>query len=247
MSRSIFTIPQALTYHSSGSASTTAPATNLLNNEPGIVFRSTALSGVFVQFSTSGQYDVIALVGTNLTGADTVRIRASNSEAGLLSSPAVDVVVSIAAGRIKKAGAILFHQFANPVSYQFIRIDFASLNASGYVEASRLVIGLSTGADGIDTGAQITYDNTSKSYLNALRTQPTWKMVVSGITEDAYWGVWDRVMMDLAEFRAFLFIPDSMGDHIQPQSMFCRFVSAPKTTITSSDYYEIEMNCGTLI
>lgn len=153
----------------------------------------------------------------------------------------------MAAGRIKKAGALLFHQFAAPVSYQFVRIDFTSANASGYVEASRLVIGQSTEADGVDTGAQITYDNASKSYLNALRAQPTWKMVVSGITNDGYWSVWHQVLMDLAEFRAFLFIPDSMGDHIQPQSIFCRFVSAPKTTINSSDYYEIEMNCGTLI
>lgn len=245
MSRTIFTIPQPLTYRASSSA--TAPASNLLNNEPGIVFRSNGLSSVFVQFRTSGPFDIIALVGTNLKSPDTIRIRAANTEAALTTTPAVDVTVSVAAGRIKKTGSLLFHQFATPVSYQYVRIDFTSINASGYVEASRLVIGQSTEADGIDTGAQITYDNASKSYLNALRTQPTWKMVVSGITEDAYWSVWDQVMTDLAEFRAFLFIPDCMGDHIQPQSMFCRFVSAPKTTISNSDYYDIEMNVGTLL
>lgn len=245
MSRTIFTIPQTLTFRTSSSS--TAPATNMLNNEPGIVFRSSNLSNVFVQFATSGPFDVVALVGTNLRGADTFRIRAANTEAALTSAPPLDLSVGLASGNGKKAGSLLFYQLPSVVSYQYVRIDFTSTNSAGFVEVSRLVIGQCTDAAGIDTGAEISYDNSSNSYLNPLRTLPTWNMVISAITHDAYWTVWDRILMDLAEYKAFLFIPDTASSYIQPQSMFCRVVSAPKTTISSSDYYEIEMNVGTLI
>ncbi len=246
MSRTIFAIPQLLSLRSASAE--LAPASNLLNNEPGLVFRSDGLSGVYTQFQTSAPFDVIALVGSNLSGTDTIRVRADNSEGNLTTTPALDVTISKAAGDIKAAGCLFYHKLVAPVSYTYIRIDYSSpTNPHGYVEAARLIVSKAVEAIGIDTGVEISFDNQSKSYLSVVRTTPTWKMVVSGLTEDQYWGEWDDALMDLAALQSFLFIPDTSNAHLQKQSRFCRFVGVAKTTALNSDYYNVEMTAGTII
>ena len=245
---SIFTKPKTFTVVEENNSA--YPASYLGIDELGIVFRSSDLTDCHITVQTDGEpIDIVALAGTNLPSGDAIRLRMGSSKEEVDGDEAaVDAVVLVGGGTPKKTGSLLYHTLDELQAYSFIRIDFESGSVSdSFFQASRLVVGQMVVADGVDVGAEITFGNATKNNLDPKRTKPIAKITVSGFTEQQFEETWYPFLMDVADMRGFLYIPDADSNYVQSQSMFGSMQTTAKSVRDNSDYNTIDMSIETII
>lgn len=231
------------------SASTTASATsvsNLLHDEKALVWRSVGVTA-YILAVQAGAWNTVSLVGTNLRATDAVRIRAANSAEAVTTAPIIDQTFPAYSGTAKATGAMVLFRLAALVTYTHIRIDITSTgNPAGYIQASNLIIGQSVERDGIDQGAEVSYDNQGASYLRTYATKPTWKIVLSGITQTEWYDRWEDFITKATDRRGILYVPIYNGPHMQKQSAYVSVVGSPKLTWITSDNLNVELTVTTI-
>lgn len=230
-----------------------APATNLLYDEPGRVWRSNGLTTVYLKAQLDGSaWDTVALVGSNLRSSDTIRIRAGASASAVdgTSGLTVDQTFSAWSGTAPTAGALSFKLLSSAVTSPFVRIDITSTgNPAGYVQASRLVIGKRVVTDGVSIGAEQTFEDMSSieeglgyTTVDRYGVRIGWKVTLEGIKDAAYYGTWFPFLRDVGRSKAFVFIPDDSVSYIQSQAIFGRVTSSAKGTSPVADYNNVELS-----
>lgn len=125
------------------------PATNLQNVQPRKKWRSGGTSAyLLVTYSVGVACTAFALVGHNLSGSATVRIRGANSLAALTAAPVYDSGVVSAWPVTGKPSDTswpqhtLLKKFSNSTALTYWRIDLAdSAPVTTYLEAGRLALG----------------------------------------------------------------------------------------------------------
>lgn len=134
---------------SASSEASGAAAANLLTVQPRKKWRSTGTAAEYLvlYFASGLAVDALALVGVNLSGSATVRVRAANTLSDVTASPAYDsTVVSAwpATGKPSVANwphHVVFKKWTNSTAYNYWRVDLAdSAPATTYLEAGRLVL-----------------------------------------------------------------------------------------------------------
>lgn len=245
----IFVIPNAFTPNAQSGGSLAA-VSYLGIDEAGLVWRTTGLTGNSITVQLDGtSIDTIALMGTNLIAGNTVRIRLGATKAEVDGNSAtIDTTAQIALGTPEKGKTLVHHTLPTSAAYGFLRLDFSATgNPDGFVEVSRLIVGKSLICDGINIGAEITYDNQTRSNLDPFKTKPVWKAVVSGFTYEQYWTYWDSFLRKIADQRGFMFVPDSASPYKQQQVVFGQVQSSSKNVIDGSDYNSIELAIQAII
>lgn len=241
----LFVLPKTalLTPSTTGTATS---ASNMLHDEKALVWRSTGVTA-YLNLEQSGAWDTIALVGTNLRATDTIRVRAAATLAAVTSAPLVDRSIAAFSGVAKASGGMVLLRLTAPVSHAFIRIDITSTgNPAGYIQVSNLILGSAVEWDGIDQGAERTFDNQGSSYLRKYPTKPTWKMTLSGMTQTAWYDVWEDFSLKATERGGFLFVPVYNDVYMQKGSAFVSMVGSPKQTFDTSDIMRVELTVTTI-
>lgn len=139
-----FLLPMTPTVNSSTSAVATNPVANLLLDEPGLTYRANSASAGFIilDMGAAVSIDTVALLGTNLRTADTVRVRAGTSAGNTTSSPTYDGTALAAWTGTKTATRAKTVQTFTSHSARYWRIDLAATShPDGYLEIGRVVIG----------------------------------------------------------------------------------------------------------
>jgi hypothetical protein len=222
----------------SGNASGTAPVSNANIDEPAMVWRSANLTTVYAKVQLDGTaWDTIALVGSNLRAGDTIRVRAGATAAAVDGTTGLTVDQTFAAwsGVAPTKGALSFKLLGASVTSPFVRIDITSTgNPAGYVEVSRIVLGLRVAHDGVGVGAEQTFEDMSvieegPGYTTVDRygVRIAWKITLDGITDAMYYTNWFPFLRDVGKSKAFVFIPDDSVSYIQNQAIFGRLSGSP--------------------
>lgn len=153
MANCLFLSPYMIDLATLAAASTASglSVTNLQDSDPTRKWRSTSITSQYItiDFGATGATacNAAAFINTNLTNSATIRVRASNSSAGAVtSSPSLDVSgIDVYPGS-KSAlrdwtNHIAFGTWTNANSYRYWRIDFSDAgNSDGYLEAGRLMM-----------------------------------------------------------------------------------------------------------
>lgn len=230
-----------------------APAANLRVDEPGMVWRSADLTSVYLKMQLDGSaWDTIALVGCNLRSTDTIRIRAGASSTVVdgTTSLTVDQTFNAWSGTSPTAGALSFKLLAAAVTSPFVRIDItSSANPSGYVQASRLVIGKRVITDGVSIGAEQTFEDMSNieeglgfTTVDEYGVRIGWKVTLEGISDAEYNNIWFPFLRKVGRNKGFVFIPDDNSPYTQTQSVFGRITSNAKGSSPVADYNAVELS-----
>ncbi|OHC91540.1 MAG: hypothetical protein A2095_08940 [Sphingomonadales bacterium GWF1_63_6] len=242
----VFVLPKSVSIVPSSTATATS-ASNMLHDEKALVWRSTGLTGTYLVVTQTGAWDTIALVGTNLRATDTIRIRAAATTTAVTSAPALDQTIPAFSGVPKATGGMVVFRLNAPVTHAIIRIDITSTgNPAGYVQVSNLILGTTVEWDGIDTGAEVSYENQGSSYLRKFLTKPTWKIKLSGMDTASYYGEWEDFCLAASDRRGFLFIPIYSDTFQQKRSAFVSMVGEPKMTFITGDIYTLELTVTTI-
>ncbi len=242
----VFVLPKSVSIAPSSTANATS-ASNMLHDEKALVWRSTGLTGVNLVLSQTGAWDTIALVGTNLRATDTIRIRTANDTTTVTTAPAIDQTIPAYSGVAKATGGMVVFRLSSPVTHTVIHIELTSTgNPAGYVQVSNLILGTAVEWDGIDVGAEVSYDNQGQSYLRKFLTKPTWKINLSGMDTTSYYEVWEDFCLAASDRRGFLFIPIYGDTFQQKRSAFVSMVGAPKMTFITGDIYTLELTVTTI-
>lgn len=145
MALSVFVEPVTPTLVTAAAEVAGRPTSNLLNNEPGMKWRSTTLStGFVVSVPAGSSIDCIALLWSNLRATDTIRVRAANSAANTTASPLYDSGNVAAFSGTKASGFSTKSIILLPtaLTHTHWRVDIvASGHPDGYVEAGKVVLG----------------------------------------------------------------------------------------------------------
>ncbi|WP_188064146.1 hypothetical protein [Sphingobium sp. KCTC 72723] len=242
----VFVLPKSVSITPSSTAAATS-ASNMLHDEKALVWRSTGLTGTYLMLAQTGAWDTIALVGTNLRATDTIRIRTANDTTTVTTAPAIDQTIPAYSGVAKATGGMVVFRLANPVTHTIIHIEITSPgNPAGYVQISNLVLGTAVEWDGIDVGAEVSYENQGSSYLRKFSTKPTWKINLSGMDTTSYYDVWEDFCLAASDRRGFLFIPIYNDPHMQKRSAFVSMVGTSKMTFITGDIYTLELTVTTI-
>jgi|EndMetStandDraft_5_1072996.scaffolds.fasta_scaffold145985_2 hypothetical protein len=241
----ILVLPKPAVLNVSSTSGATS-ASNMLHDEKALVWRSTGTTA-YIDITQSGAWDTLALVGTTLRATDAIRVRAANTVEGVKTAPLLDQSFSAFNGAAKKTGAMTLFRLADTVSYPHIRIDINSTgNPLGYIQVSNLIIGVAAERDGIDQGAEVTFDNQGANYLRKFKTTPTWKITLSGITHAEWYQVWEDFFIEATERGGLLFVPIYNDEFMQKRSAYVSVVGSPKLTYLTSDILNVELTVTTI-
>lgn len=134
---------------SADSEITTLPASNLQNMQPKRKWRTTGLTPyLLLDLGTSPPAaNAMALIGHNLTGAATIRVR-GKATSDVTTSPTVDTTAVSAWPASGKPSDLYWPHYlswvawSNDVALRYWRIDIADAgNTDGYLQAGRLIFG----------------------------------------------------------------------------------------------------------
>ena len=230
----------------------TAPFANTRSDEPGFVWRTANLTTTYGKVQLSGaEWDTFALVGSNLRATDTIRIRAGATSASVdgTAGLTVDQTFNAWSGVAPTGGALSFKLLTASVTSPFVRIDITSAgNPANYVQAGRLVLGKRVETDGVNVGAEQTFEDSSVvesgpgyTSVDRYNTRIGWKVTLEGITDAKYYTNWFPFLRSVGITQAFVFIPDTDSPYIQNQAVFCRVTgSAAKGSSPVADYNIVE-------
>lgn len=139
------------TVTASTEASASLVAANLQDMQPAKKWRSSSTTGeyVLVTFDTAVAANCLAVVGHNLSGSGTIRLRGAVLQANLTTSPDYDsTALSAWPGTGKPTDALWpvytsLRKNSNTTACRYWRIDFAdSAPVTTYLEASRIALGI---------------------------------------------------------------------------------------------------------
>lgn len=226
-----------------------APASNLNVDYPNMVWRSTGTTGAYVAIAldASLSWDFVGLVGVNLFGADTIRIRAAGSAANVTASPAYDETFKVT-GTENEDFNLAYHLPATAMTHRYIRLDFTlSDNPNAFVQVQRLVIGKRLEGEGIDVGADFNFEDTSRitEYRGIQISDPfdakqSWKFSISNVKATDYNSKW-KPFLKASSGKAVLFIPDTFtGAHSQ-EAVFGRIQGQTNGSLESGDTYKVNL------
>lgn len=229
-----------------------APVKNMGVDEPGFVWRSNDLSSVTFKVLLDGTaWDTFALVDNNLRSGDTIRIRAGASSTVVdgTTSLTVDQTFTAWSGTAPTGGALSFRVLGSTVTSAYVRIDITSGgNPAGYVQAARLAFGKRVVTDGVNIGANQTFEDTSVieegpgfTTVDEYGVRIGWEVGLEGITDANYNANWFPFLRAVGRKKAFVFIPDDASAYVQTQAMLARIVSSAKGTSPVADYNVVEL------
>lgn len=249
----VFCKPQAITYETS-STITVAEPKNMTNDEPGMVYRSPNLSGVYLVFKLTGKpIDTIALVGNNLQSTATVRVRMGATVAELNGVAAFDHTYKAWDGIAPLDDVISMFLLDSPVSHQYIRLDFTdATNPDGYIQCCRLVVGMRVTNVGIDIDHEEEIDDTSNIVdefgsltIENYRVRSKHKIVVSGIKDADYYTNWQPFIVSTGMSKFFLFVEKDDDQFTQRKTLYVRSSANPKRTDRGSNNNTVEFQVTT--
>lgn len=203
------TRPLPFTVLASDEHTATAPARNTLDDRPGKVWRTTTNAGYIVIDLGTAAYDTVVIVGTNLTAADTVRIRTGTDTTAV---GAFDRTVPAMTGT-KPTGFTTktFVQLGQTRSERYMRIDFVS---AAPVEVQRIVVGPSVTTIGIDHEAdEAVLDSSEINTVLGVDTIQTglkklrWKFSMSRISESDWRNSWKSFLYAVGKTQPVVFVP----------------------------------------
>ncbi len=232
----------------------TAPLSNTRSDEPGFVWRSANLTTVYAKVQLTSavtDWDTFALVGSNLRATDTIRVRAGATSAAVdgTSGLTVDQTFNAWTGVAPTGGALSFKLLGAIVTSPFVRIDITSTsNPATYVQAQRIVIGKRVETDGVNVGAEQTFEDSSPietgpgyTSVDVYNVRIGWKVTLEGITDAKYYTNWFPFLRTVGLTQAFVFIPDTDSPYVQNQAVFARVTgSAAKGSSPVADYNIVE-------
>ncbi|MBD8699272.1 hypothetical protein IFT54_05510 [Sphingomonas sp. CFBP 13714] len=233
----------------------TAPLSNTRNDEPGFVWRSANLTTVYAKVQLTGavtEWDTFALVGSNLRATDTIRVRAGATAAAVdgTSGLTVDQTFNAWTGVAPTGGALSFKLLGAVVASPFVRMDITSTgNPATYVQAQRIVIGKRVETDGVNVGAEITFDDSSivetgpgYTSVDIYNVRIGWKVTLDFITDAKFFTNWFPFLRRVGTFQPFVFIPDTDSLYVQSQAVFARVTSSAKGSLPGTDANTVEIN-----
>lgn len=223
-----------------GDTTANAPLTNLMMDHLGMVWRSSAGSPVITLNLASTPIDSVVLWSTNMTAADSVRVRIGPNASG--TSPIYDQTFQ------GSANVLAF--LANPVTTGYLRLDFTRLSGAPFTEVARLVVGDRIEADGISKDAEVSYDDQSVRYsgpnwmtVDEYSVLQTWKIKIEGLTEDVFFGAgWHDFLINVGEKRPFVFLPYYPATYATKLVSFGAMTSPARVTWQSVVDRQIEMS-----
>jgi hypothetical protein len=245
----VFLEPKAFTYLNGGTA-TMAGAGNLRFDEPGLVWRSSGTSGVFLVVQYDGSpIDTIALVDNNLRPTDTIRVRMGATTASVNGVAPLDFTFNAWEGIAPLGAATSIHFLASPVTYPFIRLDISSPgNPDGHIQASRLVLSKKFTNDGVDYGDDETFEDGSsvEDGLGFTTVDPYGgrvgrRLTVSHIKQDDYYTNWRGFLYRVGRKIAWLFLPTTDPTYLQQQMSFVRINTTAKVVNQTTDQFRVEL------
>lgn len=225
----------------------TAPASNAFDDRPGKVWRASTGTSAFVILDLgagSGPYDTLGIVGCNLRGANTIRVRTGTTTTGTGSSD-TGQQQGVANGSAVDGMTIrAVIQFAARTE-RYVRIDFVTTTS---LEAQRIVIGPSITATGMTwdsdstlmdgSGVETNFGaDTLTSGLKKLR----WKFGVE--LSGADWRTkWLPLLAQVGKTYPVLFIPNvEQPDRWQAEIVFGRIRNDVSAKIPGADLRTLEM------
>jgi hypothetical protein len=196
--------------------SATAPASNVAQDESGLVWRSSNLTTPYIILDMGAgvtSYDTIAVIGTNLRATDTVQIRTGTTATGIGAYAGTAQAAFTGNKPIGWTTKSVYRFTARTERY--VRIDLVSTgNPSGYTEVQRIVIGKAIITLGVDTDPEqtlIDYSNITSDGGSDVIDVGSMKMmwrVNMGWVDDAQWrSDWLSFFTAVGKRNPFLFVP----------------------------------------
>ncbi len=222
---------------SSSAAISPTSAAFVLNNEPGLVWRTASLSAFIVlDFGTPKAAQAFALLWTNLRPTDTVRWRGADTEAALTTTPILDSGAQPAFSGALLNAVPAKHVFTanSEVAARFWRIDIsAPSHPDAFIQVGRVLIGPGlTLADDMDLQAGQSWVDSSiidegPGYedVEEYMPLPLWRCSFSWIPNATY-RQWISLVRDIGQARPVLFVPVPIEpNRLQDTAVFGRLQS----------------------
>jgi hypothetical protein len=240
--------PYNLTFTASQSAATN-PASHLNVDYPNMVWKSTSSTGAYVTFQLDSAlpWNFVGLVGANLFGADTIRVRAASSAAQVTSAPQYDQTFKVTG--TEDANFNLAYLATNADrTLRFFRLDFTLTgNPNAFVQAQRLVVGKRLEADGIDIGSDLNFEDPSRvseyrgiQIVDSFDVKQSWKFAISNVPSIDYNQQW-RSFIKQNSGKGLLFIPDTLSGFHNQESVFGRIQAQTNGSVISNDKYKVNL------
>jgi hypothetical protein len=245
--RTYMLLPSAVTLTSS-SAQAVAPVTNLLTDEPAMVWRSTSTTAT-ITFTTIAAIDTIALIGCNLRSTDTVRVRAGTTSAVTGYDSTALPAWSGAKADWLTAKSIL--RLSAPLTYTYWQIDIAApSHPAGYVEVQRLAVGTALTHIGVEANCELQFLDQSTITQGAAWQSyekypvvPAWKVSFPMITDTTFMTTWFNFLGLAGQTRGILFVPDAQTPgYLQNMAVFGTFSSSNTGKHPLHDIWSLEMS-----
>jgi|GEM_PF-4727462 len=226
--------PRAVAIPAASAAIAPTLAAFVLNNEPGLVWRTASLTAFIVlDMAVAIPAQAFALLWTNLRPTDTVRWRGAETEAALTSAPIWDsgVQPAFAGSLLNDVPAKHVFTAATEVAARFWRVDIsAPLHPDGYVQVGRLLLGRGLMlADDMDSAAgQTFYDDSlideGPGYVDVevYAPLPGWRCSFSWVPNAAY-RQWLALVREIGQAVPVLFVPvPAEPERLQDTAVFGR-------------------------
>jgi hypothetical protein len=221
-----------------GSYLPSAPLDNLLNDRGGMVWRSASSTDFIVVTLSGARLDLIALWATNMTTANSVRVRFSPNADGTAAT----------FDRTYTGDRNLIAMLPAAITATYLRLDFTR-GSLPFIEVTRLVLSKALVTEGISTQAEKTYeDQTPYSRGSNYETfdrisRPVvqnWKCTFEGIEEADYYENWDP-FLSLGRVAPFVFIPIFPTDYLSKVAILGRLSGDSKVTWLTGVDHRIEL------
>ncbi|RZF61214.1 hypothetical protein EWE75_18660 [Sphingomonas populi] len=231
----IFVPPLPFTVAASSPAPLVGSVANLNIDIPGMVWRGSNASSIIVDLGASAvAYDTVAVIGTNLAANDTVRIRTGTGNDGTSGGYAGTALPAWSGSKSPASSADCIYRLGSTRTERYLRIDFTSSNASGYVQAVRLVIGKAITTMGVDFDAEQGFVDravisTGAGYtsIDEYDVLISWKFSTGWISEASWRNDWFPMLQSVGQRRGILFIPDDgTPANWQSDAIFGRFTQS---------------------
>lgn len=241
MANSYFCTPLTVALGTVPSANAANPGSNMLNDEPDLVWRSaTGTTSTHITIDASSQaVDVVALLFTNLRSTDTIRVRGYTSQANATAGGATGLVAGSDSGTVVAYTGAAGHstktvvKYSAPISAAFWRIDItATGHSDGYIEVARLLLGSSVELGvGMDQRAARMIDDRSVVYsgpgyddVDEYPSLPGWRVTFSWVSDTTWRDTFFPFLVTAGLKKCVLFVPEpDFPAYAQNEIVYGRF------------------------
>lgn len=232
-----FLLPLSPTINASSTVVSTNPAANVLNDTPGLTCRldSASAGNIIFDFGAAVTLDTMALLGTNLRAADTVRLRAGTSAGNTTASPSWDSTALAAWSGIKTATRSKVVRTFPSHSARYWRIDIgATSHPDGYLELTRALFGvryesptpLPTRSAQFLMDPSVIEEAEGWETIDERDALPGWRVPFDWITDAQWRDAWWPFLLRAKLSKRVLFVPfPDEADWLQDSAVFGRIRS----------------------